>query len=501
MPQKQQILFVLLAACSLSAVFGESVEQRFLRDDQIGNSTDVVDLHDGWRITDDGLRRLRSYVLRGAVDIRMPSRVRHLNLSGTSISDAGLKHLVGKDGTIALESLNLQNTLITDVAIQHLSQLKKMLVLDLGETISFAGGVSGARLSEAAVRQLRLKLPQCEVRHVTTHIEMSPGQRDVWKLWAGVSNVRVNRSGQITSIRTLPLRQITKRHWQSLTRLSDLKELQLNQLPEAPSLAAIGQLGALRHLCLDRARLPDEEIYHLTGLTGLITLGLAGNPVSDDCLIHLHGLERLQSLDLRMTSVATTGLQQLQRRLPAARLVVDPWRVVKLPYRSLTINDQFQLQHVGSVGYRKSHDDLVKELNVLVKHPTLESINLRHSKLTDEDLQAVGRMKNLKSLDIGNTQITSMGVKYLGELKELRELSLWHTRITKDGGLGAIEGLPHLRSLELDETRIDDRAVVPLARMKSLEYTELWHTDVTAAGVDRLRKFRPELEIQANVRQ
>ena len=306
--------------------------------------------------------------------------------------------------------------------------------------------------------------------------------------------------GEIYSIVLLPGSKVTEQHWASLPLLRQLKKLCLTGSEPPSGRAKLKLPVGVSHLSLRSCRLTDGDARPLGDYSGLRTLDLSDNLLTDAGLEHLNFLKHLRSIDLRQTSVTTTGLQQLRRHLPETRFEVDPWRVVRLPWKSLTINEQFQLQNVGSIGYRRSRQQLSSELRQLLEHPTLESISLRHSKLTDEELKIVGRMRNLKILDVGNTLVTSAGLQYLSELTELRKLNLWHTQITEDGGLAALEKLPLLESLELDETRLDDRAVVPLARMKSLRYTELWHTDLTAAGIARLKKFHPQLEVKANPR-
>ena len=495
-----RLVFFLLSALTVElARSDETAEQRFLRNEQISNRQHV-DVHNAWHITDDGLRRLRSYVLRGEVDIQIPSKVVHLDISGTAISDAGIRHLMGPNGAIKLRRLIAGDTLLSENGVLLLGELPNLKQIDLGETVMFADGMSGVQVSDSAVERLRNRLPDCEIQHRCRTITLTEQQKQLWKLWSEIAHVRVGGTGEIRSIVLLPGSKVTEQHRASLSLLHQLRNLSLVGSGLASEFETLNVPEGIRHLSLRDCRLRDPETLPLCRHSGLRTLDLSGNDLTDACLEHLNSLNRLSSLNLRQTEVTTAGLQQLRRHLPETHFEVDAWRVVRLPWKNLTINEQFQVQDVGVVGYRRSREKLSSELQQLLEHPTLESISLRHSKLTDEELKMVGRMRNLREVDLGNTQVTSAGLQHLSELTELRKLNLWHTRITGDGGLAAIEKLPVLESLELDETRLDDRAIVLLARMKNLRYTELWHTDVTAAGIVRLKRFRPQLEVKANPR-
>jgi hypothetical protein len=76
-----------------------------------------------------------------------------LKLSGTRITDKGLIHLVGLQSL----SVDLSNTKITDAGITTLAQMRDVHNFDLTDTKVTAAGVS----------QLRMLLPNCEIRSAT----------------------------------------------------------------------------------------------------------------------------------------------------------------------------------------------------------------------------------------------------------------------------------------------------------------------------------------------
>ena len=478
-----------------------SAEERFVENRNLSGQAKIVNAARSWHVTDAGLKQLRSFVRRGEIDHYVHNKVVVLKLDGTQITDAGLKHFEGKDGLIALEELSLADTEISDAGLNSLAGLKRLRRVNLGRTLVFQCGVSGPRVTAAGVQQLRMTLPDCRVEHQRVELELSDRQRVLFKLWSMVAEPRLNKRGDIIALVVRKDAQLKLAHRKSFPQLKHLAELHTAGMFKAEDVALLPALASLRQLCLRGCLLPDGAFGPLEKLTALQVLDLGHTPLSDQGLSRVQSLTKLTAIDMRSTGVRTRGLQSLRKSLPDTEFVFDAWRVVELPYHNLTVNEQFGLSRVGSVGYGDSHTSLVQKLTQLLAHPTLEQTYLRHTKLTNNDLKIIARMSNLKELDIGNTKITAVGVRHLAKLEKLENLNLWMTKITGNGGLSALEKLPRLKSLELDETDIDDGALLLLARIKSLRYVELWHTNVTRAGIARLQKMRPDIEIKSNPRK
>ena len=90
-------------------------------------------------------------------------------------------------------------------------------------------------------------------------------------------------------------------------------------------------------------------------------------------------------------------------------------------------------------------------------------LHLGHSRIDDDALELMSRMKGLKSCDLSSTRATGAGVRKL-------------------------VGLEHLSLLRLNQLSITDADVAVLATMKGLKHIELNHTQVTEAGFRRLTK-------------
>jgi hypothetical protein len=64
----------------------------------------------------------------------------------------------------------------------------------------------------------------------------------------------------------------------------------------------------------------DAGLAHIAGFTKLEKLDLFGMHVTDDGLVHLQGMIRLHSLDLRGTRVSSEAAEELQKKLPKAKI-------------------------------------------------------------------------------------------------------------------------------------------------------------------------------------
>src|SRR5690606_12498331 len=85
----------------------------------------------------------------------------------------------------------------------------------------------------------------------------------------------------------------------------------------------------------------------------------------------------------------------------------------------------------------------------------------------------------LTRLDFGGqSRVTDQDLNNLGRLPELVELNLSYTRIT-DEGLKSLEQLPALRQLYLSETQITDAALVAIGERRDLISLDLSGTRIT----------------------
>lgn len=106
-------------------------------DEKPGQPIYLVDLT-GTKVTDAGLKKLS-----GLTNLTI------LNLQGTEVTDAGLKSLAEHKN---LSQLNLNATRVTDAGLKELAACMNLVVLELG-----------SKVTDAGVANLRKALPKCKI--------------------------------------------------------------------------------------------------------------------------------------------------------------------------------------------------------------------------------------------------------------------------------------------------------------------------------------------------
>src|SRR5262249_54622327 len=158
--------------------------------------------------------------------------------------------------------------------------------------------------------------------------------------------------------------------------------------------------------------LDGERLAFLQCLAGLQGFVLSSN-ISDEALVHLRHLPRLQALSLRGRSDAClvhleglTGLKFLD--------LSDP----------LASNIRYRIFAWGVL------EDGLAHLRQL---PRLEELYLRSRKISAAGLVYLGSLRELRSLDLSGTDITDNGLTHIGGLNRLEHLNLSHTHVTNAG--------------------------------------------------------------------
>ena len=106
--------------------------------------------------------------------------------------------------------------------------------------------------------------------------------------------------------------------------------------------------------------------------------------------------------------------------------------------------------------------------------PKLRSVLLAQSTVTDDGLEAVGRISTLENLDLRECAIGDQGLSYLGKLNRLKSIKLsgkgGTTRVS-DAGLDSISGLQSLKVIALDFLPVTDeglQSISGLSQMREL---------------------------------
>ena len=240
-----------------------------------------------------------------------------------------------------------------------------------------------------------------------------------------------------------------------------------------PLLTKAHQLRALR---LRDTQMTDEGLKVIAQLTKLESLSLSSYRVTDPGMAHLNGLKHLSSLNLIGSSVGDDGMRK--------------------------VADHRSLRALGVGGRVTSHG-----LAELVRLTFLADLWIERD-LSDDDMLAVGQMKNLEVLRCGLLGLTDEGLRRMKDLKRLRSLALDRTHATDAGmayvaqmkgleklslnpgvgdvGIRLLGALTNLRELKLMCPQVTDAGMAQLIALRELRRLGLTYTHVTAAGVAQL---------------
>jgi tetratricopeptide (TPR) repeat protein len=123
----------------------------------------------------------------------------------------------------------------------------------------------------------------------------------------------------------------------------------------------------------------------------------------------------------------------------------------------------------------------------------VERLSLRG--ITDAGLAHITGLINLRDLSLSNSNISDAGLAPLAGLENLEHLNVMMTRVG-DIGLAHLKGLKKLRELNLAFTSVTDAGLKHLEGLKSLHSLDIKGTRITAEAVSRLRRARPDLQIE-----
>ena len=105
-------------------------------------------------------------------------------------------------------------------------------------------------------------------------------------------------------------------------------------------------------------------------------------------------------------------------------------------------------------------------------------------------------MLPLEDLALLDNQATPAGVAHASKIVTLKRLDISHAPTVGDESLQQLAQLPALEDLKIGSATLSDNGLQGLAAAKSLKKLSLTGIkSLTPAGVERLRKSRPEMAI------
>jgi internalin A len=196
------------------------------------------------------------------------------------------------------------------------------------------------------------------------------------------------------------------------------------------------KLKSLKGLSLNNTHVGDNELAYLSDLPSLKYINLLSTPTGDEGMEHVGKIKSLTGLTLSQ-GVGNEGLRHLKG------LTLLRW----LSVRNQCITDE--------------------GLSYLAGLTKMETLYLRNTQISDEGLVYLRKMNQLKSLYLSGTRVTEKGLAHLNGLKNLEHLTLPFA--VTDVGLEYASQLDSLKSLDINGDSITDKGLAKLTEMKSLD--------------------------------
>jgi internalin A len=241
-------------------------------------------------------------------------RVVSLSLAATAVTDSQLQAL---DGLSQLRNLDLEGTEIGDLAFRFVGKITRLEQLNLSHT-----SVSDAGLANFPKALRSLKLSHTSVRGVALGGLTTLEELDL--SGAPVNDESAKQLAQLVNLRSLRLSytDLTDAGYAGLKSLSRLERLDLAGTDVGDKgLAEISSIASLTELNLSYGRLTDKGMDQLKSLQNLTRLEVARTRVTDAGIASLKDLKNLAVLNLDDTKVTDKSLEVLKSlRLQDLRL-------------------------------------------------------------------------------------------------------------------------------------------------------------------------------------
>lgn len=459
----------------------------------------------GTSVTSAGLRQLsghqiRNVVLNGtAVDdtgmgfLKEVEGLSRLSLKGTAVTDAGITEIAEIAG---LSALTLQNTRITDKSLESLRRLPNLTSMDLIGTQITDDGLAHL----AAHDNLHtLQLQNC--RHISDagiqHLAGLVGL-EVLELPAGLTDASIEHLSGLSRLTTLsfhigsePISDAgAKRIAELFPRLTSITLQHANLTDDG--LRHLIKLNRLTQINVNGTKITDDGLAELKQLPNVEHLGLGGTSITDAGLEHLAALRNLSSLWVVSTNVTSAGVARLQQTLPDCQIVWDD------PHRKLA---EWVLERGGHIRFGRNlsltFDSFAYNSNDLptgvfrVAHIYFTE---KESAITDEDITTlVALCDGIRpgGLMLNNQPITDDAIP---RLKGLHCARVQFSNVAvSDVNLSHLSAVHELHLVTLQATNVTDRGVAVLAGMPRIRELYLPGNPISNDGLRHLKRL-PNLQ-------
>ena len=287
-------------------------------------------------------------------------------------------------------------------------------------------------------------------------------------------------------------------------------------------LASLAKLPQLKTLSLDSTKVSDQGMQHVAKVSTLESLSLSGTTISDSGVATLTALPNLKKLEMQHCFLTPQGFAAIGKMpvleeinldtSPGLNDVTFDLICESRTLKRLHLRDCGGITDNGLKALRKL--DVVEEINVNRSHlsgegflsvtkggglKTLRYLGISVAPLTFKGAKAINTLRSLEHLDL--QQVANMNdlglVEIVTGMKELRHLNIADcAAVTGQKSFPALKASDELETLLASRTSINDTTLQLLKTHKKLRKLDITDTKCSPAGIQNLKKFLPDVEIQ-----
>jgi len=233
-----------------------------------------------------------------------------------------------------------------------------------------------------------------------------------------------------------------------------------------------------------------DQLAWLYGLPFVETLIISGEQIDNKIIGALAGHPRLRVLNIALkSSVDQDGLAPLSSFVKLEDISLEGSKVNDDSLEHLAKVKTIRKLRLRKTGITAAGIKKLTDLN------DLELLDLRDcNDIGDSGLETIATFKKLKSLLVNGEQVTDAGMSHLSALTELQLLVLPRSQVT-DTGIAALSGIKKLKELDLFQAPISAAGLAVLAESKDMVKLKIRGTKVTSEGLRMLEGFKKLAEL------
>ncbi|MFA7338275.1 MAG: hypothetical protein WC028_15920 [Candidatus Obscuribacterales bacterium] len=244
-----------------------------------------------------------------------------------------------------------------------------------------------------------------------------------------------------------------------------------------------------RKLSFEFLDMTDQSMVHLAKLKKLEELSLAHTGISNQGLRYLSNLP-LTGLNLTNTNIDSGGLKEIAK-------------LKKLGYLNLSDTDVDD-EGLGLLAALNDLSDLNlaatkvtdRGLPLLLTHQPMWKLVLLNTNITDSGMNSVAKLKNLECLDLDSTAVTIVGLRILSKCAKLRTLNVQNCRFNDRDAAELPRLLPKLSNLDVSHTQLTGRGLLSLAKLPRLTRLVINRLPVISkAETNAFKAISPDCEV------